>query len=52
MIDLQIKDPAVPEAILGDVRLLPSMGKFKKQIERWAQTALEEISTDDSAKAS
>ena len=30
--------------MLKDVRLLPSMAKFRKQIEGWAASALEEIS--------
>lgn len=31
-------------AILKNICLLPSMSKFRKQIERWAATALEELS--------
>jgi intracellular multiplication protein IcmJ len=31
-------------SILKNVCLLPSMSKFRKQIERWAATALEELS--------
>jgi intracellular multiplication protein IcmJ len=32
------------ETILKNICLLPSMSKFRKQIERWAATALEELS--------
>lgn len=31
------------KAMLKDIRLLPSMAKFRKQIEGWAASALEEI---------
>lgn len=33
----------ISEKILKDVRLLPSRAKFRKQIEHWAASALEEI---------
>ena len=37
-----IKDDCSVE-LLKDIRLLPSMAKFRKQIEGWAASALEEI---------
>ena len=39
--------PEQREAILKDLRLLPSRAKFRKQIERWARSALEELSDED-----
>ena len=34
----------IEKTILNNICLLPSMSKFRKQIERWAATALEELS--------
>ena len=33
----------VSQDILKDLRLLPSRSKFNKQIEAWAEAALEEL---------
>lgn len=45
LIDAQIKDrKKLSEDLLKDLRLLPSRTKFNKQIETWAQAALEEMS--------
>jgi len=44
LIDLQLKDKSVHKEIFEPLRLLPSLTKFKTQIERWAETALEELS--------
>lgn len=38
-----IKDE-ISKKIFADIRLLPSRAKFRKQIEHWAASALEEIS--------
>ncbi|KTC86350.1 type IVB secretion system protein IcmJDotN [Legionella brunensis] len=35
--------PDVAENLFKNIRLLPSRAKFRKQIERWAASALEEI---------
>jgi intracellular multiplication protein IcmJ len=40
---------AKAKAMLKDVRLLPSRGKFRKQIEWWADAALQELSSEDNA---
>jgi len=39
-------NPALQERILKDLRLLPSRAKFRQQIERWAEAALQELATD------
>jgi len=44
LIDSQAGNEKVNEVILNKLRLLPSRARFKKQIQRWAQTALEELS--------
>jgi intracellular multiplication protein IcmJ len=44
IIDSGISDPEVLDKIFSNVRLLPSRAKFRKQIEHWAASALEEIS--------
>ncbi len=46
LIDSGIETDEVSNAILKDVRLLPSRAKFRKQIETWAATALEELATE------
>ncbi|KTD18375.1 type IVB secretion system protein IcmJDotN [Legionella jordanis] len=35
--------PEVADSLFQNIRLLPSRAKFRKQIERWAASALEEI---------
>ncbi|ASQ45270.1 hypothetical protein clem_03560 [Legionella clemsonensis] len=35
--------PEVADNLFKNIRLLPSRAKFRKQIERWAASALEEI---------
>lgn len=44
IIDSGVKDKEVLDKIFNNVRLLPSRAKFRKQIEHWAASALEEIS--------
>lgn len=44
IIDSGSTSPEVMGQLFKDVRLLPSRAKFRKQIERWAASALEEIS--------
>lgn len=44
MIDANIKEQEVRERLFKNIRLLPSRAKFRRQIERWAASALEEIS--------
>lgn len=44
VIDSGSTTPEVMDRLFKDVRLLPSRAKFRKQIERWAASALEEIS--------
>ncbi len=36
----------ITKNLLADVRLLPSRARFKTQIESWAATALQELSTE------
>lgn len=43
---LLIETNTQTEAVLKDLRLLPSRSKFNRQIEDWAQAALEELKTD------
>lgn len=46
LIDMQIKDrDRIMDAMLKNVRLLPSHEKFSTQIKVWADAALEELST-------
>jgi intracellular multiplication protein IcmJ len=46
LIDTQIKDRArVTDAMLNNLRLLPSHEKFSSQIKVWASAALEELSS-------
>lgn len=46
LIELGVSREKMDE-MLKDVRLLPSRAKFRKQIERWAETALRELSAMD-----
>lgn len=43
MIDSGVKTEEVRSQILQNILLLPSRAKFRKQIEKWAASALEEI---------
>jgi len=43
IIDSGVSDVETTEKIFSNVRLLPSRAKFRKQIEQWAASALEEI---------
>lgn len=49
LIDMGITDFQRTELIFKNLRLLPSRAKFRNQIEKWAQAALEEISTESEA---
>lgn len=44
MLETRINDPSLKDAMFRYVRLLPSLGRFKVQIEHWATTALKELS--------
>ncbi len=44
MLETRMNDPALKDAMLRYVRLLPSLGRFKVQIEHWATTAMKELS--------
>lgn len=46
LIDTDVANEELNESLLKDLRLLPSRAKFKRQIERWATTALSELSTE------
>ncbi|KTD66081.1 type IVB secretion system protein IcmJDotN [Legionella spiritensis] len=43
IIDSGSTKPETLDKLLNNIRLLPSRAKFRKQIERWAASALEEI---------
>jgi intracellular multiplication protein IcmJ len=43
IIDSDVKDEAIREQVFKNILLLPSRAKFRKQIEKWASSALEEI---------
>lgn len=43
IIDSGVTSTEMSDKLFKDVRLLPSRAKFRKQIERWAASALEEI---------
>lgn len=43
MIDTGVNDEQTRAQLFKDVLLLPSRAKFRKQIEKWASSALEEI---------
>lgn len=40
------EDKAKADEVLLGIRLLPSRARFRKQIEKWAQAALDEISSE------
>lgn len=44
IIDSGATDQETKDKIFKDIRLLPSRAKFRKQIEQWAASALQEIS--------
>ncbi len=46
LIDSELDNKGLSETMLSDIRLLPSRAKFRKQIERWAAIALDELSTE------
>lgn len=46
IIDSQGFDLEITKELFTNVRLLPSRARFKNQIETWASTALEEISSE------
>jgi intracellular multiplication protein IcmJ len=43
MLETRVDSPALKEAMLKNIRLLPSLGRFKVQIEHWASNALKEL---------
>lgn len=45
-LDVVGKDTTVRDAMLKDVRLLPSRGGFKAQVDHWAATALKELAAE------
>lgn len=45
MIDAGVNDEERRAQLFKNVLLLPSRAKFRKQIEQWAASALEEITT-------
>lgn len=45
MIDAGVNDEERREQLFKNILLLPSRAKFRKQIEKWASSALEEITT-------
>jgi len=47
LIDSAKTDIKEQQKLLDGVRLLPSRAKFRQQIERWAATALDELSSDE-----
>lgn len=46
IIDTPSLDSTKIKQMLANIRLLPSRGKFKTQVEHWAATALKELSTE------
>jgi len=46
LIDCNVNDESQLKVLFKDMRLLPSRAKFRKQIEQWAASALEELSID------
>lgn len=46
IIDTPGIESAQTKKMLKDIRLLPSRGKFKTQVEHWAATALKELSSE------
>lgn len=47
LIDTRFNDPEQTKTLFQDIRLLPSRAKFRKQIERWAETALLELTQNN-----
>ena len=45
MIDAGVKTEEIRRQLFKNILLLPSRAKFRKQIEKWAASALEEITT-------
>ena len=43
MIDAGVNKEDIKDQLFKNIRLLPSRAKFRKQIEKWASSALEEI---------
>ena len=43
MIDAGVRSEEIRVQLFQNIRLLPSRAKFRKQIEKWAASALEEI---------
>ena len=49
LIDSRAKDSENSLEVLDKLRLLPSRANFREQIERWAATALSELSGGESS---
>ena len=47
LIEYEDQHPNQSQAILKDIRLLPSPVKFKVQLDAWAQAALEELNAEE-----
>jgi intracellular multiplication protein IcmJ len=47
LIDTDVEEKSISKKLLKDVRLLPSRAKFRKQIEYWAASALDELSREE-----
>lgn len=47
LIESRAKENELYDTILNDLRLLPSRASFRMQIERWAETALSELSGEE-----
>jgi len=43
LIDLQLQDKSVMDEVFDSLRLLPSLSKFRPQIEHWATSAVTEM---------
>ena len=46
LVDSNLNETQKAKDLLKDIRLLPARGKFKKQIQRWAAAALDELQSD------
>lgn len=46
LIESRAKESEYYDAVLKDIRLLPSRASFRTQIERWAETALSELAAE------
>lgn len=46
LLETRTDNPALKDAMRRSVRLLPSLGRFKVQVEYWAANALKELSGD------